>query len=70
MVEQFVEKLLSYGIGGIFLAYLLVTNWNLQKQVENLSAKHEVGTAKTVEALSKLTEVLSVFKAEVLGKLS
>lgn len=70
MVETIVEKVLSSGgISGVFIAYLVAMNFKLQNQIENLTAKHEVGTNRTVETLCKLTELISVLKAEVLGKL-
>lgn len=60
-----VQKLSSYGIGGIFLGYLIWHNWLLLRRIENLEAKHEVGTEKTVHALGKVAELLAALKEVV-----
>lgn len=60
------------GIVGIclfFIAYLIHNNQHLQRRLENMESRQEVATSRTVDALHKLTEVLSVFKAEVLARL-
>lgn len=63
------KQLLSYGIGGIFVIYLISINWlflmmirSYKKDINNLNRKYEVGTEKTVGALSKISEALAAIK--------
>lgn len=63
LIQPVMQKLLGYGIGGVFIIYLVVMNWRFQNQIDLLNRKHEVGVEKTVSALTQIREALSAIKA-------